>query len=93
MEQKILEVYSETSNYGIVKMPGRSFPGCVVQGDSLAILCGYARSIHLRATELDGHNDLVDEARELLDLLQGRLRHYEHVLANHNLTLPYTKQP
>jgi hypothetical protein len=93
MEQKILDVYSETSNYGIVKMPGRSFPGCVIQGDSLAILCSHARSIHQRAIQLVGKDDLVDEASELLDLLQDRLGHYEQVLANHNLTLPYSKHP
>lgn len=38
MERKELEVFSEASNYGIVRMPGRQFPGCVVQGDSLSIM-------------------------------------------------------
>ena len=45
MEIKQIEVYSELSNYGIVRMPGRHFPGAVIQGDSLHILCRHACSI------------------------------------------------
>jgi hypothetical protein len=88
MERKEVEVYSEASNQGIVRMPGRQFPGCVVQGDSLAILCSFARSIHER---LAGNPDeeLTIDASELLRLLEDRQRHYESVLAQHNIKLPY----
>ena len=88
MEVKQLEVFSESSNYGIVRMPGRSFPGCVVQGDSLSILCGLALSIAKRAEKV-ADADFRDEVAELVDLLLDRLRHYEQVLANHELPLPY----
>jgi len=91
LEHKNLEVFSETSNYAIVRMPGRSFPGMVVQGDSLSILCNHARSIHRLATRL-GDAELLDEIAELQDLLEDRLRHYEEVLAEHNMRLPYTKR-
>ena len=90
MERKDIEVYSEASNYGIVRMPGRRFPGSVIQGDSLSILCALAHSIHNRVA---GTNDeeLVDDVAELLDLLEGRLRHYEQVLTEHGIELPYFK--
>ena len=88
MEQKHLEVYSETSNYGVVRMPGRAFPGSVIQGDSLAILCEHARSVHRRAVQI-ADEELVDEAADLLEQLEGRLHHYEQVFADHKIALPY----
>ena len=90
MEQNHLEVYSETSNYGVVRMPGRSFPGAVIQGDSLAILCNHARSIHRRVAQI-GDSELLGETAELLELLEDRLQHYEQVLSEHGIRLPYTK--
>ena len=48
METKFIDVFSELSNYAIVRMPDREFLGCVIQGDSLAILCRLARSIAVR---------------------------------------------
>ena len=89
MEIKPLEVYSEVSNFGIVRMPDRKFPGCVIPGDSLAILCRHAQSIVARL-EAGLDSELQDDAVELLDSLQSRLRHYEGVLAQHGLSLPYS---
>lgn len=91
MELKQLEVFSEASNYGIVRMPGRNFPGCVIQGDSLSILCSFARSIHQRVVALDDE-ELSGDTAEMLDLLEGRLKHYEEVLKQHDIPLPYFKQ-
>jgi hypothetical protein len=90
VETKSLDVFSELPNYGIVRMPGREFPGCVVQGDSLAILCRLARSIVAR---LDRALDveLREDADELRESLESRLRHYESVLSEHGLPLPYSR--
>ena len=90
MEQLLLEVFSETSNYGIVRMPDRSSPGVVIQGGSLAILCKCLRSIHDRAVRA-GDAELVEEVAELGELLEDRLRHYEQVLVDHGINLPYSK--
>ncbi len=90
MEFKEIMVFSEESNYGVVQMPGRRLPGSVVQGDSLAILCGLARSIY---AELADQGEIADDAAELLELLEARQKHYEHVLAEHQIQLPYLKAP
>jgi len=90
MKRKEVEVFAEASNYAIVRMPGRQFPGCVVQGDSLSILCGLARSDHRSVARL-GDDELTDDAAELLSLLEDRLKHYEQVLAEHKIELPYVK--
>jgi hypothetical protein len=90
MELKQLEVFSEESNYGIVRMPGRRFPGCVVQGDSLSILYVLARSICERVAG-SADEELTGDAADLLNQLGDRLKHYERVLAEHRIELPYAK--
>lgn len=90
MQQKELEVYSEDSNLGIVRMPSRRFPGCVVQGDSLYCLVQHAWRIHELA-RTTGNQDLIDETQALVESLTGRLNHYEVVLGEHGIELPYSR--
>src|SRR5262245_33936650 len=49
MEKLELEVYSQATNQAIVKMPGRRYPGLVIQGDSMSGLADRAESIFERA--------------------------------------------
>ena len=53
-----LEVYSRTTNSAIIKPPGRQFPGVVIQGDSLSILCGVAKNMAIKIR--DGKTDHPD---------------------------------
>jgi hypothetical protein len=90
MEVVPLEVYAQEANHAIVRPSGRRYPGAVIQGDSLAVLCSEARKISLALKELG----VVDE--ELLLLVQehqekllDRLLHYQQVLVAHGVELPY----
>jgi hypothetical protein len=86
-----LEVYSEESNHAVVRMPGRRFPGAVVQGDSLSILCAEARDISQRLKDLGTTDEeLLSAAQEHQEKLLGRLLHYQEVLAAHGIELPYS---
>jgi hypothetical protein len=87
MERQGLMVYSAASNLAVIEVPGRRFPGSVIQGDSLMILCNLAGSVHRRAVQT-ADQELIDEAGELLELLQERLRHYEATLEQHGIELP-----
>lgn len=85
-----LNVFSEQSNHAIVQMTGREFPGAVIQGDSLAILCAEAKEISERLQQIG----CTDE--ELLCLAQGhqeklleRLLHYQQILSDNGVQLPY----
>lgn len=91
MKRVELEVFSDASNHAVVRPPGRSFPGSVVQGDSLSILCGEAKEISERIRSLR----LTDEeflylAQQHQKKLLERLLHYQAVLAEHGITLPYS---
>ena len=89
MERIELDVFSQESNYGIVRMPGRSFPGCVIQGDSLAILLRTVMRVLDRVSRV-GDEELVDDVGDVVESLQDRLRHYESVLSEHSIQLPYS---
>jgi hypothetical protein len=88
-ERLELEIYSHASNAAIVRMPGRKFPGVVVQGDSLRIMLGLAEDIWAAIGPAD--SDLSASAEMLRDQLHGLLTHYEAVMAEHRLPLPYSR--
>ena len=85
-----IEILSEQTNAAVVRMPGRRFPGVVIQGDDL-------NSLHVFATMVV--RDLKDagapeQVRGIAEMLDERLRayliHYEQVLAKHGFSLPYS---
>lgn len=92
MESKEMEIYSEASNYAIVKMPGRNFPGCVIQGDSLANIVRTAQQL-LRLAKESRNSKMVEFAEDIFLSLSGRLDHYESVLKAHGIGLPYVEFP
>ncbi len=85
-----LEVFSDASNHAVVRPSGRGFPGSVIQGDSLSILCTEAKEIAEQVRALNVKDEeilyLVQEHQEKL---LGRLLHYQKVLAEHGIALPY----
>lgn len=91
MEKLELEVFSQTVNCGIVKMPNRKFPGIVVQGDSLQIMYCDAKYILELAKGLMTESEFIEEIEMLVQKLESYLAIYEHTLEVHNIELPYRK--
>jgi hypothetical protein len=92
MERIELEVYSETSNHAVVKPLGREFPGTVVQGDSLSILCAEAKELSLRIKALNVQDEeFLYLAQDHQERLLSRLVHFQEVLAEHGIRLPYSE--
>ena len=93
MKLKELEVYSEASNYAVIRASGRSFPGSLIQGDSLSTLCAEAKKISEFVKGLHLNNDDIlylvqDHQEKLLE----RLLHYQNILTEHGVDLPYSGQ-
>jgi hypothetical protein len=88
MKKEEIEVYSHECNSCIVKMPERSFPGVVIQGDSLSIL--YSSALRL-VQELEGkvEEEVFLGALELAESLEGHLDNYMSTLNHHNIELPF----
>ncbi|MDX3575621.1 DUF6959 family protein [Streptomyces sp. FL07-04A] len=82
------ELFTDGGNDAVVRMPGRQFPGVLVQGDSLHIL----RSAVAEVVEACERGDL-EEARNssglLLADLDALLMRYEAALGEHEIPRPY----
>jgi len=91
MRKQEVEVFSDTVNAPVLRHPGRRFPGSLIQGDSLSVLWGLARSIRDRVA---GHSDeeLVGEAEELFELIHARLIGYQATLEAAGMELPYSRR-
>lgn len=72
-------------NYAVVQLPGRHFPGVVVQGDSLHSLVG------LLENALVDEDERLDLIAEVLDILKGAQLGYEAACATAGISLPYFK--
>jgi len=42
MRVEPVEIYSDEPNHAVLRHPGRRFPGALIQGDSLYVLCRQA---------------------------------------------------
>ncbi len=83
-----VDVISEQVNCPVVQMPGRRFPGVVLQGDSLRILLDQAREIRdlLRGGK---SRELEAAISELEDKLAGYVACYEQAMSDIGRELPY----
>ncbi|WP_371876077.1 DUF6959 family protein [Corallococcus exiguus] len=95
MEEDRVEVLSRQSNAAVVRMPGRSFPGVVIQGDSLRILHGLVKDAQALVPPPSETDADEDHASGLLEEAEGLLRDYltayESVLKAHGIPLPYVE--
>jgi hypothetical protein len=87
-ERMELEVFSTATNQAVLQMPGRRFPGLVIQGDALWNLHEVAKGV---VADLRGGGRPFEEAQELADQLHGFLEHYEATLNAYRIPLPYVK--
>ena len=90
MKLMSLEVYSSDSNVAVIRLPERRYPGSVIQGDSLSILAEHARIAAERTLHLGIRDEeLCGAVQELHELLLDRILHYQSVLAQHEINLPF----
>jgi hypothetical protein len=73
--------FSEKTNAAVIAMPGRKFPGLVIQGDTLRSLCDIV--------EGGDREGALDHLKERLTALR---KEYERVLRSAGLPLPYFSQ-
>ncbi len=90
MKKEEVEIYSDTSNIAVMRHPGRPFPGSLIQGDSLYILTQLSKEAREELKQGRGEN-AEEVLEELVELLEGRLNHYEAALKEHGIELPYVR--
>lgn len=82
MESVEVELLTDGGSNAVVQMPGRAFPGVVVQGDTLFSLLSLARAIATETPNSDSAVSLVEE-------LAAMLARYETALHAHGIRKPY----
>ncbi|MFD8568015.1 DUF6959 family protein [Streptomyces sp. NPDC059639] len=88
MERVEAELFTDAGNDAVVRLPGRRFPGVLVQGDTLRILSTDVAEI----VELCAAGD-VEEARQAASLLHeqlgAKLQRYTDALDAHAEKRPF----
>lgn len=81
------KLLSEPTNYAVVHLPGRAFPGVVFQGDRLHILIGDLQKVALETDE----GERAFALKEVLERLTEVRRFYEQTLDREGIPTPYTR--
>lgn len=89
MASNTAQVLSHIPNSGIVQLPGRKFPGVVIQGDTLSGFFDGARSL-LTAFKKTHDEERYYEMLIFAEQLRGQLLHYEETLGKQSIGLPYS---
>ncbi|MFE5832725.1 DUF6959 family protein [Streptomyces sp. NPDC056488] len=88
MERVEAELFTDGGNDAVVRLPGRRFPGLLVQGDTLSVLSADVAEL----VELCAAGDL-EEARRAAALLQQdlgeKLQRYNDALDAHGKRHPF----
>ncbi|MDX3588479.1 hypothetical protein OG920_28970 [Streptomyces europaeiscabiei] len=82
------ELFTDGGNDAVVRLPGRRFPGVLVQGDSLRILRSDVAEV-VEACERGDLEEARDSAGLLLTNLDALLARYEAALGEHEIQRPY----
>ncbi|WP_329216592.1 hypothetical protein OG352_11870 [Streptomyces sp. NBC_01485] len=88
MERIEAELFTTGGNDAVVRLPGRRFPGVLVQGDSLHILRSDVAEL-VEACDRGDLTDARDTAGLLLTGLDALLERYATALEEHGIPRPY----
>lgn len=86
-----VELLSQPTNYAVVQLPGRKFPGVVFQGDSLHNLLRSITQLR-QLTEKYSDDEIAVSLSELSESMSEVVQHYEKVCSDRGIPLPYSKQ-
>ncbi|MGW3727150.1 DUF6959 family protein [Streptomyces sp. NPDC000851] len=88
MERVEAELFTDGGNNAVVRLPGRKFPGLLMQGDSLSILRSDLADV-VEACERGDLAEARDSAGLLLAGLDALLTRYADALQEHQIARPY----
>ena len=89
METVPVELFTDGGNNAVIRMPGRAFPGVLVQGDTLSTLWSSAAAALDQLRKPDGRVEGLSELQDLVGHLDALLTRYERTLDAHEIRRPY----
>jgi hypothetical protein len=88
MERVEVELFTDGSNNAVIRMPGRQFPGVLIQGDSLSSLRSDLAEIR-DACRTGDAAEALEAADFLLEDLDSILLRYTDALERHGIRKPF----
>lgn len=86
-----VKLLSRPTNYAIVQLPERAYPGVVFQGDSLNILNGRLHQV-LQLLSDGQSNEASEEIKEIYKNLLAVQLTYEKTCETHGIKIPYYRK-
>ena len=90
IKKEVMAIYAHENNSCVVQHPGRTFPGVLIQGDSLFVLFDHAMTV-CECLQGKGDKETFLAALELAKLLESHVQNYEEALAEKGIRLPYSR--
>ncbi|MEV7000481.1 hypothetical protein AB0N62_22715 [Streptomyces sp. NPDC093982] len=88
MDHVEAELFTDGGNEAVVRLPGRRFPGVLIQGDSLHVLRSDVAEV-VEACERDRLAEAAESAGTVLASLDALLTRYATALERHEIERPY----
>lgn len=87
MRVEPVEIFSDASNGAVLRHPGRRYPGCLIQADSLHAVLESLQRVQHESGRLtaDAAGELSEAAERLTELLE----HDCIVMQEHGMDLPF----
>ena len=82
------DVLGDVVNSPVLRLPGRRFPGVLIQGDSLKSMADLANEI-IETLTIGDLEEAKSVAGELHGQLRSRLDIYQKALESHGVELPF----
>jgi hypothetical protein len=82
------KLLTESSNYAVVQLPGRQYPGVVFQGDSIHALLAQVKNA-LNAARKYSDDELNAELEDAVELLAGVESKLKSVCEREGIAPPY----
>jgi len=84
-----VDVLSDATNKAVLRLPSREFPGVLIQGDTLKQLHRLSHALQQGLSLKDEDDELRATAEDLHRRLSNFVAHYEVVLMDNGVPLPY----
>jgi hypothetical protein len=88
MMDGITKLLTDPTNYAVVQLPGRQFPGIVFQGDSIHALIAQLRHA-LDTARKHADDELNAELEDALELLTGVQNKLKSVCEREGVAMPW----
>jgi hypothetical protein len=88
MMDRTAKLLTESSNYAVVQLPGRQYPGVVFQGDSIHALLAQVKNA-LDAARKYSDDELNAELEDAVELLAGVENELKSVCEREGIIPPY----